>query len=615
AATGRACTFIHIFDPRFIDRSAYGRVTDPSFRLSIAQRKPVHFGNRKCGAIRARFWIRCVQALAEELEALGSELVVLHGRPEEIFAEYQQHALVICQEEPVSPEQCDVESAVEKSLAAQGSILRREWGSMSLYRREDLPLADKPGSYSGLASALGFQDVWTSADLTADAKQVTRPRPRPKGPWPKAPFGKADFRTTGRWYISREVLREEAATLSALGFSNEELSAALTSSCPEGGEKVAQKQLEEWCRTAGNDTSVARMEASWDLPVAKGSRSQGPDVMEWKNLSEGVGWTQTSKHLALGCISPRQLFWRTRSVQKHPGVVHRLIWREWHRLNAIVWGRRLFWLQGPGRVERPWKQDPDIAQAWKDGRTGVPYIDACMRELKATGWLAYKGRKTAGAFLVHNLGFDWRIGAFWYEEVLMDYDCAMNYGNWTTIARVDRGYAGNDFTDVGHKDLKAKLRAEYANDPEGKYIRQWVPELQNVSKEFLHWPWLEKKAPEGYASSLVGELDPFECDECGIKRASGGTLDSKAGMWYCETCVAKWKCEQDQKKLLGNLRQKGCRFPGYTEQEKSGDCAECKELGVQGFVDRFDAQFYCSKCWQQAGFARSEQPARPCPAA
>merc|ERR1719321_1982206 len=98
-----------------------------------------------------------------------------------------------------------------------------------------------------------------------------------------------------------------------------------------------------------------------------------------------------------------------------------------------------------------WKSDSEAALRWKAGRTGIPYIDACMRELNETGWLAYKGRKTVATFLAIDLWLDWRIGGFHFEEMLLDYDVAMNYGNWAFCARVDKPY-GDRYTAMGYRD-------------------------------------------------------------------------------------------------------------------------------------------------------------------
>merc|ERR1711953_1613347 len=209
-------------------------------------------------------------------------------------------------------------------------------------------------------------------------------------------------------------------------------------------------------------------------------------------------------------------------------------------------------------------QDPDIANAWKTGRTGIPYIDACQRELRQTGWLAYKGRKTAAHFLVHDLGIDWRIGAFHDEEVLLDYDFAMNYGNWAVVAKVGNGgssaWNGSRDVDPEHEDLKHKLRAEQANDPSGAYIRRWVPELKNLDDKFIHTPWLMSEEDmeacgcvlgRDYPVSLVGQLDLAENPYW--EQAEKNDEPELSLAQYKEMLAAKDKELEELKKAAGRV--------------------------------------------------------------
>ena len=237
----------------------------------------------------------------------------------------------------------------------------------------------------------------------------------------------------------------------------------------------------------------------WDLPCAGLAGSDGStDPFQWRNLSAPHGWLRLSHYLAIGCISAREILARAWETPNGAGVAHRLLWRDFHRLYCVKYHRRVAWLQGPAKVERPWSQDLELADAWKRGMTGIPYIDACQRELKQTGWLAYKGRKTAAHFLIHDLGMDWRIGAFHDEEVLFDYDFAMNYGNWGVVAKIGNGgssaWDGSRGVDEEHRALRFKLRAEQENDPSGAYIRRWVPELRNVDAKHIHTPWAMSEA-------------------------------------------------------------------------------------------------------------------------
>jgi hypothetical protein len=146
-----------------------------------------------------------------------------------------------------------------------------------------------------------------------------------------------------------------------------------------------------------------------------------------------------------------------------------------------------------------------------------------MRELNKTGWLPYHKRKTVACFLAHDLKVDWRLGGFHFEEVLLDYDVAMNYGNWTFCARVDKTYkdkyAAAGFRDPEHNAILGSIRANSANDPEGSYIRGWVPELKDVPKEKLHFPWLMSSQEMQQAQCSIGKEYPTPLIE--ILKGSG----------------------------------------------------------------------------------------------
>jgi len=529
---GRDFVAVFVFDPRFLDRSQFGRVTDPDFKKSISNRKPVTFSSRKTNALRARFWRQCVLELGKQLAARGSKLLVCYGKPEEVLGGLPTGSMVKCQSEIVSIEQTDVEDFCEARLLEKESHLHRDPGAMSLYHPDDLPfgLKERPDSYSGLGSVLGWRDIWTSAERH-DWATTIRPPVQAPSVFPPAP---ADLQLPG--LIPADVLADESKMLQLLGYTSEEIREAQAQEIPIGGEPAAQSLLEQWVAEQNrakraSETETHEKMVYWDLPCGGQSGSgEAHDPMQWKTLAKTTGWLRVSHYMAVGCVSARQIFHTASEMPTFAGVAHRLLWRDFHRLYAIKYHREICWLQGPAKVQRPWSQDPDIAEAWKSGHTGVPYIDACQRELKQTGWLAYKGRKTAAHFLVHDLGMDWRIGAFHDEEVLFDYDFAMNYGNWAVVAKIGNGgssaWNGSQDVDPEHLDLKWKLRAEQENDPSGAYIRRWVPELQNVDDEYVHTPWLMSEEEmeacgciigRDYPASIVGPLDLPSIDECEVE--------------------------------------------------------------------------------------------------
>merc|ERR1712013_504194 len=116
-----------------------------------------------------------------------------------------------------------------------------------------------------------------------------------------------------------------------------------------------------------------------------------------------------------------------------------------------------------------------------DGRTGVPFVDANMRELKLTGWMSNRGRQNVASFLVKDLGLDWRLGAEWFESQLLDHDVCSNYGNWNYAAGI-----GNDPRE-NRKFNMIKQAMDY--DGEGEFVRLWVPELKGLKGGKVHVPW------------------------------------------------------------------------------------------------------------------------------
>lgn len=521
ATQGIPALLVYIVDPRFYDRSDYGRVTDPHHEKSIATRKPVDFSSRKCNGRRARFYVGAIRDLRTSLKALGADLWVFHGRPEAVFADLsaQYGTLdVFCLREPVSPEWTDVEESVAAALRVTGGSLTASWGAMSLYHEADLPfrLQASPESYSALARSLGWEDLWTGLSRVDGATPIRKPVSSPSSWSPPKPTAAPEGA------LGDELLREDRSVLGKLGFSDSEVDAALAS--PHGGpergtsgETAAWARLREWMQQAPqkeqNCAQFYPLGASFGAAGAMYVKDGDVDAFQWKNLSGHHGWTQLSKYMACGCITAREVY-HTLEAEKHwalAGVAHRFMWREWHRLNAIKHHRRFYWLQGPGMQNMIWKQGPaaaETAERWKTGRTGIPYIDACMRELNETGWIAYKSRKTVATFLAHDLWIDWRVGAFHFEEMLLDYDVAMNYGNWGFCARVDKDYGGRKWQTGTHESLVETLFTEAMNDPEAAYVKRWVPELRRVPPEKAYAPWAMSPEQMEEAACVIGKDYP-----------------------------------------------------------------------------------------------------------
>jgi deoxyribodipyrimidine photo-lyase len=148
------------------------------------------------------------------------------------------------------------------------------------------------------------------------------------------------------------------------------------------------------------------------------------------------------------------------------------------------YGSRIFFKYGPNarswirshKDEVEWRTDVRLFRAWCLGQTGYPFVDACMRELLATGYMSNRGRQVVASFLCHDLKLDWRLGAAWFESQLIDHDVASNYGNWTYQA----GVAFDPRSPYRYFNIHKQAQMY---DPTGAHVRLWLPELQQQQQQ------------------------------------------------------------------------------------------------------------------------------------
>jgi deoxyribodipyrimidine photo-lyase len=145
-----------------------------------------------------------------------------------------------------------------------------------------------------------------------------------------------------------------------------------------------------------------------------------------------------------------------------------------------------------------WNDDPEAFAAWREGRTGIPLVDAGMRQLAGEGWMHNRARLVAASFLTKHLAVDWRLGAAHFAELLVDGDVAQNSGNWQWAA-------GTGADTRPNRILNPVLQAR-RYDRGGEYVRRWVPELADVSGAAFFEPW-RGGGVGGYPAPLV---DPAE---------------------------------------------------------------------------------------------------------
>jgi deoxyribodipyrimidine photo-lyase len=142
----------------------------------------------------------------------------------------------------------------------------------------------------------------------------------------------------------------------------------------------------------------------------------------------------------------------------------------------------------------------ELSAAWRQGRTGYPFVDAGMRQLAASGWMHNRARLVTASFLVKDLGVDWRRGEAVFREHLLDADTQQNTGNWQWVAGV--GTDAAPYFRIFNPTVQSRTF-----DPAGSYIRRWVPELEGVPDEHLHEPWRLRVPPAAYPAPIVDHAE------------------------------------------------------------------------------------------------------------
>ncbi len=399
------------------------------------------FGFPKTGKFRAKFIIESVADLRQSIRRLGSDLLVRVGKPEYIVSElaYQLKASwVLCNRERTYEEEL-VQDALERKLWSFGVELLFTRGKM-LYHTQDLPV---PVQHT--------PDTFTQ--FRKENEHITPVRPPFPSPTslPPLPGG-----------------LEAGEIPSMEDFGHEPFTPDPRSVLPfKGGETEGLARLRHYF---------------WETDAVARYR-------ETRNGLIGADYSSKfSPWLAAGCLSPKLIYHELKRYE-HERVRNEstywlffeLLWRDFFRLMGKKYRNRIFLKSGPQNKDMSHlKNDWEHFWAWAEGRTGVPFIDANMRELNATGWMSNRGRQNTASFLVRDLKVNWQMGAEYFESLLIDYDPCSNWGNWNYVAGV-----GSDPREDRYFNILTQAR-NY--DPNGDYVRLWCPELSEIPKEKIHRP-------------------------------------------------------------------------------------------------------------------------------
>ena len=397
---------VYIFDPRHYRTSTYGFA--------------------KIGPHRANFIVACVQAMRHALQNLGSNLIVRQGNAstllKKLCKEYSASAVYYSKE--VAPEETKEEQELIESLQALG-VRTYAVENTLLLEQDKLPFScsHMPDVFTQFRIQVERQGIHVSP--LSKPRQIHTPLGIPEGLIPsEAPF----------------FYNNINATSNNISFQF------------KGGEQEALNHLHNYV---------------WE--------KNGPaHYFETRNQLWGNDYsTKLSAWLAQGALSARSV-WSTIKEYEASRVANKstywigfeLLWRDFFRLSMEQYKSNLFFIQGPKRRAISYEWNPEIFWTWVNGQTEDAFINACMNELRCTGYLSNRGRQVCASYLVHDLNSNWLMGAAYFESMLIDYDVSSNYGNWAYIAGV-----GND-PRIDRVFNVAKQAATY--DPDGAYRQLWA---------------------------------------------------------------------------------------------------------------------------------------------
>lgn len=269
----------------------------------------------------------------------------------------------------------------------------------------------------------------------------------------------------------------------------------------EGFARPSNSLREHW--PAGEDEAHQRLARFVEEAIG--------DYAQQRDLPAQAGTSQLSPYLAAGVISPRQCLHAALASNLgefdsgSTGVqtwVNELLWREFYKHILVGYPQVSRHRAFRAHTEAlPWREAPDDLEAWKTGHTGFPIIDAAMRQLLQTGWMHNRLRMIVAMFLSKNLLIDWRHGERHFMRHLIDGDLAANNGGWQWSAST-----GTDA--VPYFRIFNPTTQSQRFDPQGTFIRHWLPELKNLDEKSIHQPvkFADLFATNNYSSPIV-DLD------------------------------------------------------------------------------------------------------------
>jgi deoxyribodipyrimidine photo-lyase len=423
----------------------------PVFVIDETITKKLPLDDRRITFIQA-----CLDELNTEFERHGSKLLVLAGDPVTLIPELAKKIgaeTVFCNrdEEPAAKIR---DAKVETQLKKLGIAFHAEKDHVVIQSRE---LLNKSGEPYRVFTP--YAKAWLKMVEPRQARYLKNNQPQLKKLWPAAQLKIA---STNFW---------------KQGFAKQDLAASAAQGVViEPGEKSAKKTLKKF------KASVAQYQLQRDFPAIHGT-------------------SILSTHFRFGTLSIREAV-RFCFENFSPGAkvwLSELIWREFYHMILDQFPHVAKQAFKEKYAKLPWSGSEKHFQAWCEGKTGYPLVDAAMRQLNQTGWMHNRLRMVTAMFLTKDLLVDWRKGEAYFALKLLDFDLAANNGGWQWSASI--GCDAQPYFRIMNPISQSE---KY--DAEGDFIRRWVPELKNVESKRIHWPHAHKKflkVGEDYANPLV----------------------------------------------------------------------------------------------------------------
>ncbi|MBS2963603.1 deoxyribodipyrimidine photo-lyase [Actinocrinis puniceicyclus] len=402
---------------------------------------------RHASGPRTRFLIECLEDLDAELRERGARLVVRRERPERALIEL-----------------AGITGATEV-----------------YYTRDVTPFARSRGrSVHAALEAAGIAEQALPGLTVAD--DVAAVRTRAGGPY-------AVFSPFYRSWLDiprRAPIPAPAHIPSPPGLDHGRIPTA---------DELGLSAALEGAQRGGEREAVARLDRFLRGPIHQ--------YAEERDRPDLDGTSKLSAYLHFGCLSPREVEAALPRGEGPQQWRRQLCWRDfYHHVQFHYPENARLEYQVRYRGTIAWTEDDALFAAWTEGRTGFPLVDAAMRQLRRDGWMHNRARLVAGSFLTKQLGIDWRRGEQWFMRLLIDGDQANNNGNWQWIASV-----GVDPQPVFRRVYNPTLHLE-RYDPEGVYVREYVPELRRVPRRHLAEPWKMPESVQREAGCVIGSDYP-----------------------------------------------------------------------------------------------------------